>query len=60
MVTVRGSAVPSRTPFSQAKRSSEPTSPRFSVTSSSLWVLGTLRTVLKRSLPLRYSEYFTS
>ena len=46
MVTVRGSAVPSRTPFSQANRSSDPTRPRLSVTSSFLYVFGTLRTVL--------------
>ena len=56
MVTVRGWNWPSRTALIQAKMSVEPTIPRLRVTSSSLDVLGILRTVLNMSVPARYSE----
>jgi len=60
IATYQGSAVPSLTVLIQVKRSSDPTIPRFRVTSSSLCVLGILRAVLNFSLPLRYSAQLIS
>src|SRR5581483_1439987 len=56
IVTLLESNVPACTAFNQSNRSVEPTRPRLSVTSSSLCVFATLRTVFDFSLPFRYSE----
>ena len=60
MVTVCGLKSPSRVALSQSNRRRSPITPRLSVTSSVVLVFGTLRTWFSLSLPLRYSEYFTS